>query len=101
MLAAFKRAYPGLYLSVTVGNSADVLRDLLDYRTDVAVLAHSIPIRGWCRSPTGGTVRGVLPQDHALRGAASPARSRRPAHDRARGRLDHAARLRRALEAAA
>lgn len=43
MLAAFNVRYPGIYVSVTVGNSRDTLRDLLDYRTDVAVLAHVDP----------------------------------------------------------
>lgn len=43
MLAAFNARYPGLYVSVAVGNSRDTLRDLLDYRTDVAVLAHVDP----------------------------------------------------------
>ncbi len=43
MLAAFNARHPGLYVSVTVGNSRDTLRDLLDYRTDVAVLAHVDP----------------------------------------------------------
>jgi LysR family transcriptional regulator, low CO2-responsive transcriptional regulator len=43
MLAAFNARYPELYVSVTVGNSRDTLRDLLDYRTDVAVLAHVDP----------------------------------------------------------
>ena len=43
MLAAFNARYPGIYVSVTVGNSRDTLRDLLDYRTDVAVLAHVDP----------------------------------------------------------
>ena len=39
MLAAFNTRHSGLYVSVAVGNS----RDLLDYRTDVAVLAHVDP----------------------------------------------------------
>lgn len=43
MLAAFNVRYPGIYVSVTVGNSRETLRDLLDYRTDVAVLAHVDP----------------------------------------------------------
>ena len=43
MLAAFNARHPGLYVSVTVGNSRDTLRDLLDYQTDVAVLAHVDP----------------------------------------------------------
>ena len=43
MLAAFNARHPGLYVSVAVGNSRDTVRDLLDYRTDVAVLAHVDP----------------------------------------------------------
>jgi aminoethylphosphonate catabolism LysR family transcriptional regulator len=43
MLAAFTGRYPGFYVSVTVGNSRDTLRDLIEYRTDVAVLAHVDP----------------------------------------------------------
>ena len=40
MLAAFSTRYPGILLRVSIGNSADVQRDLLDYKTDIAVLAH-------------------------------------------------------------
>ena len=43
MLAAFNARHPGLYVSVAVGNSRQTLADLLDYRTDVAVLAHVDP----------------------------------------------------------
>jgi aminoethylphosphonate catabolism LysR family transcriptional regulator len=43
MLAAFNARHPGLYVSVTVGNSRQTVADLLDYRTDVAVLAHVDP----------------------------------------------------------
>jgi aminoethylphosphonate catabolism LysR family transcriptional regulator len=39
MLARFNRRYPGVNVSVRVGNSEGVQQDLLDYRTDVAVLA--------------------------------------------------------------
>jgi LysR family transcriptional regulator, low CO2-responsive transcriptional regulator len=39
MLARFNRRYPGLEVSVRVGNSEVVQQELLDYRTDVAVLA--------------------------------------------------------------
>ncbi|HYC38612.1 MAG TPA: LysR substrate-binding domain-containing protein [Usitatibacter sp.] len=39
MLARFNRRHPGLEVSVRVGNSEAVQQDLLDYRTDVAVLA--------------------------------------------------------------
>jgi len=43
MLAAFNRRYSGVYVSVTMGNSRDVVRDLREYRTEVAVLAHIDP----------------------------------------------------------
>jgi LysR family transcriptional regulator, low CO2-responsive transcriptional regulator len=43
MLAAFNVRHPGIYVSVAMGNSRDALRDLLEYRTDVAVLAHIDP----------------------------------------------------------
>ena len=39
-LATFNQRYPGLKLSLKVGNSEEVLRDLLDYACDVAVLAN-------------------------------------------------------------
>lgn len=40
MLAAFSRKFPSMQVRVRFGNSETVLRDLLDFRTDVAVLAH-------------------------------------------------------------
>jgi len=39
MLARFNRRFPGMQVSVRVGNSEDVLSSLLGYQTDVAVLA--------------------------------------------------------------
>lgn len=67
MLAAFNRRYPGVQLSVSIGNSSEVQRDLLDYKSDVAVLAHidpdarliAIPYR---RHP----VLVFMPADHRL-----------------------------------
>ena len=51
MLARFNRRFPGLQVSVRIGNSETVLAALVDYQTDVAVLAqftddprfHSVP----------------------------------------------------------
>ncbi|MGI8894882.1 MAG: LysR substrate-binding domain-containing protein, partial [Casimicrobiaceae bacterium] len=40
MISAFSTRYPGIRVSVSIGNSADVQRDLIAYLTDVAVLAH-------------------------------------------------------------
>ena len=67
MLAAFNRAYPGIELAVKLGNSTETLADLLEYRSDVAVLAHidkddrllTIPYR---RHPVAVFVR----KDHRL-----------------------------------
>ncbi len=67
MLAAFNRAFPGIQLAVKLGNSTDVLTDLIDYKSDVAVLAHidrddrllTIPYR---RHPVAVFVR----KDHRL-----------------------------------
>lgn len=42
MLAAFSRTYPLVKVQVRFGNSETVLRELLDFRTDVAVLAHFV-----------------------------------------------------------
>lgn len=39
MLVAFNQRYPGIRISVSTGNSQDVLDRLLDYRADVGVLA--------------------------------------------------------------
>lgn len=41
MLAAFQRNYPGIELSVALGNTADVLTELIEYRIDIAILAHT------------------------------------------------------------
>lgn len=40
MLAAFNARYPELKLSVTIGNSREVLANLVDFHTDIAVLTH-------------------------------------------------------------
>ncbi len=40
VVGAFNRRYPGLTLSLAVGNSDRLLQDLYDHRTDVAMLAN-------------------------------------------------------------
>ncbi|MGD9946655.1 MAG: LysR substrate-binding domain-containing protein, partial [Burkholderiaceae bacterium] len=72
MLAEFNRRFPGVGVSVRVGNSADALAALFDYRTDVAVLAqvtddpalHSMP---YSRHPVVIFVR----HDHRFAGRAA------------------------------
>ncbi len=39
IIAAFRRRFPGVQISVTIGNSQAMRESLLDYRADVAVLA--------------------------------------------------------------
>ena len=39
LLASFIGRYPGVRVTVAMGNSQSVLRDLVEYRTDVAVVA--------------------------------------------------------------
>ena len=41
MLAQFNENYPGINLSVTLGNSMKMVDSLMDYSVDVAVLAHT------------------------------------------------------------
>ncbi len=40
MLSAFNERYPGIKVTVTVGNSGEMVKRLRDYSVDVAVLAH-------------------------------------------------------------
>jgi LysR family transcriptional regulator, low CO2-responsive transcriptional regulator len=69
MLARFNGRYPGVQVSVRVGNSVEVMAGLLEYQTDVAVLAqvaddarfHSVP---YSRHPVVVFVR----RDHRFAG---------------------------------
>ncbi|MDF2810615.1 MAG: LysR family transcriptional regulator [Microvirga sp.] len=53
LLVSLKRDHPGLTFSLRVGNSADVLQQIIDYKADVGVMAkrvsdpriHSLPLR--------------------------------------------------------
>ena len=52
-LAAFNRRYPKLTLALAIGNSAELLQELLEHRSDVAIVAdvpgdarlHALPLR--------------------------------------------------------
>jgi aminoethylphosphonate catabolism LysR family transcriptional regulator len=65
-LAEFSRRYPGIAVSLAIGNSESVLADLFDYRIDVAVLAEVAPDQ---RLATRALRRDKLvvavPRDHA------------------------------------
>ena len=45
LLAAFNRRHPGIQLSLSFGNSEEVLQDLFDRRSEIAVLANLPPDR--------------------------------------------------------
>ncbi|MEE8533036.1 MAG: LysR substrate-binding domain-containing protein [Alphaproteobacteria bacterium] len=72
LLAAFIGRYPGVRVTVAMGNSQSVVQDLVDYRADVAVLAwvgddrrfHSIP---YSRQP----VVVFVPRDHEWAGRSA------------------------------
>ena len=65
ILAAFGRKFPSMELQVRFGNSETVLRDILDFRTDVAVLAHFAGDERLHVMPYGRSPLLVLaPRDH-------------------------------------
>lgn len=72
MMSAFMRRYPAMEVRMRFGNSETVLQELLEFRTDVAVLAHfaddprlyGLP---YSRSP----VVVFVPVDHRLAGRES------------------------------
>jgi aminoethylphosphonate catabolism LysR family transcriptional regulator len=41
-LAAFREKFPGVAVTLAIGNSDDMLEDLLEFRTDIAVLARLV-----------------------------------------------------------
>lgn len=51
MLVAFNQRYPGIKVSVSTGNSQDVLDRLLEYRADVGVLAQAFRDKRFTSTP--------------------------------------------------
>ena len=67
MLAAFTARYPGVHVSVALGNSRAIVQGLLDYATDVAVLAHIDPDPRLTAIPySRNPVVVMAPSDHRL-----------------------------------
>ncbi len=67
MLAAFNQRYPGITLSMSIGNSSEVQRNLLDYKSDIAVLAHIDPDARLIAMPyRQHPVLVFMPADHRL-----------------------------------
>ena len=42
LLAHFRHWYPGIHMSLTVGDSQQILEKILSYQADVGVLVHSV-----------------------------------------------------------
>jgi LysR family transcriptional regulator, low CO2-responsive transcriptional regulator len=67
MLAAFNQRHPGITLSMSIGNSSEVQHELLDYKSDVAVLAHIDPDERLIALPyRRHPVLVFMPADHRL-----------------------------------
>lgn len=68
LMAAIGERYPGISLSLNMGNAEEVMRDLLDYRADVAVLSR--PPMGDARLSLvpfrEDRVVAILPLNHKL-----------------------------------
>mgnify|MGYP002525551084 CR=1 FL=1 len=65
LLAAFLSRYPGVRVTVAMGNSQSVLRDLVEYRTDVAVVARIDDDRRFYAKPhSRQRVVIFVPHDH-------------------------------------
>jgi len=43
MLSRFRQEYPGIHVSIDLGNTREVLRGILEYRTDVAIVSQIEP----------------------------------------------------------
>jgi DNA-binding transcriptional LysR family regulator len=72
MLAACNQRYPGITLSMSIGNSFEVQRDLLDYKSDIAVLAHIDPDARLIAIPyRQHPVLVFMPANHKLAGRKS------------------------------
>lgn len=72
MLSAFSRKYPAMEVQVRFGNSETVLAELLEFRTDVAVLAHFADDPRLFGMPfSRARVVVFVPADHRLAGRKS------------------------------
>lgn len=67
VIADFARRYPGITISLATGSARTTLNDLLDYRTDVALVAGPAQEdRVESRPFSRDRVVAILPADHAL-----------------------------------
>ena len=65
ILTAFRKLYPGVKLSVSVGNSSATLRNLLEYESDVGVLSdHEPDYRLFTRTYDRQAIVLIVNRDH-------------------------------------
>lgn len=101
MLVAFHARYPQMEISVSVGNSHDVLQSLLEFRSDVAILAHVEPDpRLWISQYSKDPIVAFGRRDHPLFERARAGISIHELHDQAMVMREHGSNTRRATEEA-
>lgn len=67
LIATLKHRHPGLSVNLKMGNADEVLHDLMDYRTDVAVIANAPEDSRLSRIPfRKDRVVAILPKQHPL-----------------------------------
>ena len=96
-LSAFTQRYPGIQISLTVGNSAELAHDLLEHKLDVAVLANVSGDPRFYRQAAAPRPAGRLRRQKPSLGEAPahrPRRSQGTAPGPARTGLRHPADLR-------
>jgi aminoethylphosphonate catabolism LysR family transcriptional regulator len=80
-LATFNRRYPKLTISLAIGNSTELLADLLEHRADVTVLAEAPEDpRLFAQALRRDRLIGFVPATHALAGRGKVDAARLAAH---------------------
>ena len=101
MLVAFHARYPGVQISVSAGNSKSVLQNLLDFRTDVAVLAYVENDAGlWVRQYSEDPIVVFGRKDHPLMKRARKGVMIEELHDMPMVLREHGSNTRRASDIA-
>ncbi|GJE59554.1 LysR substrate-binding domain-containing protein [Methylobacterium trifolii] len=101
MLVAFHARYPEIGISVSVGNSQVVLQNLLDFRTDVAVLAHfEEDSRLWVSEYSKDAIVAFGRKDHPLFSRRRKGMCLRELHGQPMVAREHGSNTRRASDAA-
>jgi len=101
ILAMFHQQYPGVHVSVTIGNSQSVLESLLDHKTDVAILAHpERDPRLWVKQYSQDEIVVFARTDHPLFASGRTSISIKDLHDQKMVVRESGSNTRRAMDAA-